>query len=212
MEKGEIREIGMGGRSRSRSVAQAGDFREIAVPSWRRCAFCKNGDGAISLLRLACGTTTQSGKGWDSRDLGGNEIFARFGGSRTHMRRREGARSLRDGARWNGLDGRNFWMGRVGGRELVRGRPCAECRAGQGARWVFLSRGFCTRARDFASCEIILTGAEPAAARHERSYLFCGAPPARHRLRVALHLGGELAAVTPGAAARSRTSSLLLQS
>ena len=61
MEKGEIREIGMGGRSRSRSVAQAGDFREIAVPSWRRCAFCKNGDGAISLwVRLACGTTTQS--------------------------------------------------------------------------------------------------------------------------------------------------------
>ena len=60
----------------------------------------------------------------------------------THMRRREGARSLRDGARWNGLDGRKFWMGRVGGRELVRGRPCAECRAGQGARWVFLSRGF----------------------------------------------------------------------
>ena len=38
-----------GGRSRSRSVARAGDFREIAAPSWRRCAFCKNGDGAISL-------------------------------------------------------------------------------------------------------------------------------------------------------------------
>ena len=26
-----------------------GDLREIAAPSWRRCAFCKNGDGAISL-------------------------------------------------------------------------------------------------------------------------------------------------------------------
>ena len=50
--------------------------------------------------------------------------------------------------------------------------------------------------RNPASCEIILTGAEPAAARHERSYLFCGAPPARHRRRVALHLAPELAAVT----------------
>ena len=74
MEKGEIREIGMGGRSRSRSVAQAGDFREIAVPSWRRCAFCKNGDGAISLwVRLACGTTTQSAWIWQA------VRFARFG-------------------------------------------------------------------------------------------------------------------------------------
>ena len=75
-----------------------------------------------------------------------NWVGVRFsrdcGKPHTHMRRREGARSLRDGARWNGLDGRKFWMGRVGGRELVRGRPCAECRAGHGAGWVFLSRGF----------------------------------------------------------------------
>ena len=70
----------------------------------------------------------------------------------------------------------------------------------------FCEEVFCTPtaggwARDFASCEIILTGAEPAAARHERSYLFCGAPPARHRRRVALHLasaarGGYMSEIT----------------
>ena len=117
------------------------------------------------------------------------------------MRRREGARSLRDGARWNGLDGQKFRMGRVGGRELVRGRPCAECRAGHGAGWVFLSRGFCGHApggvRDLS---------EKASTRAERSSA-CGAQRATcPRAKMLATLSGRNTPPRRSASARAWSS------